>query len=229
MDLLRSWYTEEKEKLSGMNRNEMIRYIWDYYRLHLTAIIFLSLFLIWFGYHYVTTPGGDWFYACFANTYGDVGNNSDFYDDFAEYAGLDLKEKNLVFNNACYFDPTGNTMGNTYYETLITYIESGTLDVLLMEKEQLQAFGTTGRLMDLESADTAEIFHKYSDRIIYCVPSDEMSEKEQIAIGIDLSGCCLTGEGKPYPDGVVLGIGAQAKHLDMAEIFLQYLFEEEHS
>ncbi|MGN0266368.1 MAG: hypothetical protein ACI4D7_01695 [Lachnospiraceae bacterium] len=228
MELLRTWYKEEREKISAMNRNEIIRYIWDYYRLHLTAIISLCLILAWIGYNYVTTPGENWFYACFANTYGDVGNHSDFYDDFAEYADLDLKEKNLVFDNACYFDPTKNSMGNSYYETLITYIESGTLDVLLMEKEQLQAFGATGRLLDLESPETAELFHSYSDRLVYCSPSDGKSEKAQVAIGIDLSGCCLTGEGKPYPDGVVLGIGAWSEHLDMAEIFLQYLFEEEH-
>ena len=173
---------------------------------------------------YVTSCSDNWFFACFANTQADLGDGSTFWTDFANYAGYDLNEKNLVFNAQCYCDPLGRTSGNVYYQMLIAYMDSGDLDVLIMEKDRLQVIGTSGRLLDLEDERIRNVFAKYHDRLVYCEPQDY--EKDLVPVGIDLSGSILTEKYQAYTEDVALGVNALAPHPEQIEIFLSYLFEQ---
>ncbi len=155
--------------------------------------------LAWGVHQYVTTNSENWFFACFANTRADLGNGSEFWEDYAGYTGYDLSEKDLLFNAQLYFDPTGRTAGNQYYQLLIAYMDSGSLDVLVMEKEQIKAIGASGRLMDLEDERLRTIYEQYKDLLVYCEPFDEDYGKTLVPVGIDLSGTILTGENQAYP------------------------------
>lgn len=180
-----------------------------------------------FAVHYVTTPGESWFYACFSNTYADIGTGSDFYRDFARYAGYDLRERTMTFNAQNYCDPTRATFGDTYYQTLVALLDGGVLDVLVMEEDKLAAIGASGRLVDLSSTALMGDFAKrWQERLVYCQPYDETYSDAPVPVGIDLSGTALVGEYRAYADSAVLGISAHAPHMEQAEVFLNYLFEE---
>ncbi|XCP86828.1 hypothetical protein ABXS75_08555 [Roseburia hominis] len=223
---LRRWWTAESQKMESLSVEQRISYIWDYYSLWIVGILSGVLLLSWGIWHYVTTNPENWFFACFANTHADLGDGSEFWEDFADYAGYDLNEKNLVFNDQCYCDPAGKTSGNEYYQMLTAYMVSGDLDVLVMEKDRLQVIGASGRLMDLDDERVKKISEQYKERLIYCEPSDQDYGKESVPIGIDLSGSILTEENQAYADGAALGINAMASHIDQIEVFLAYLFEK---
>ena len=225
MKRFHKWYEAEVRKIAGLPPKQRITYIWGYYKLWITGILSAVILISWGIHHYVTTNADNWFFACFANTHADLGDGSEFWMDYVNYAGYDLSEKNLIFDDQCYCDPTGNTAGNVYYQKLITYMESGMLDVLVMEKDRLQAIGASGRLMDLEE-QMHTIYEQYEDRLVYCKPLEESYGKEYIPVGIDLSDTILTGENSPYTEGAALGISALAPHPDQAEIFLKYLFSQ---
>ena len=225
MNRLHRWWTAEMHKIKDLSLQQRVIYIWSYYKLWIISILSVIFLLSWGIHHYITTNSDNWFFACFANTHADLGDGSEFWKDFASYAGYDLNEKNLVFNDQCYFDPEGKTAGNQYYQMLIAYMESGTLDVLIMEEDRLQAIGAAGRLMDLENEQVRTICERYQDRLVYCKPLEEDYGKEYVPIGIDLSGTILTGADKAYVEGAVLGINALAPHPEQVEIFLSYLFE----
>ena len=141
IERIKSWFSREGRKLTSGTPREAGWYVWTYYRYWILGIVAVLGVLIFLAVRAVTVPGENWFFACFPNTYADLGRGSDFYEDFVEYAGYDLDEKNLEFNASIYCKPSGRTFGNAYYETLISYLDSGALDVLVMEREDIEALG----------------------------------------------------------------------------------------
>ncbi len=223
MEKFRLWRRNEAEKLKGMTSREAALYIWGYYKLWIIGVLTLVISLTWGIHHYLTTDPDTWFFACFANTSANLGEGSQLWKDFGEYAGYDLKEKELMFHSDIYCDPKGKTAGNQYYQLLIAYLEGGAMDVLVMEEEDLCVIGAAGRLMDLEEGPLSEFPELYKDRLIYCEPLDEEYGKERVPVGIDLSGTILTGEGNPYPEGAALGINARAPHPEEIKKFMSFL------
>lgn len=220
MTRLKQWFAGEREKLSGMPWKDRAGYIWDYYKLYLIALAALLLIGGTTIYHLATTPSENWFFAGFANTTVDLGSGTEFYDGFADYAGYDLQEKNLLFEDQIYCQPSQQTVGNTYYELLVSYLDAGTMDVVVMGKEDLIALGETGRLMDLRDERTATLVQTYADRLIYC----RSAEGEEIPVGIDLSDTALSKTA--YGGDCVLGVSAHTPHPDQIPAFLSYLLEE---
>ena len=220
IDRLKQWYADEREKLTGLPRQDRIRYIWDYYKLYLIALAALLLIGGTTAWHLATTPAENWFFACFANTTANLGEGSGFYEGFAGYAGYDLREKNLLFEDQIFCQPSDETVGNTYYELLVAYLDAGTMDVVLMGEEDLVALGETGRLLDLRDERTAALCEAYAGRLVYCTSA----EGEEIPVGIDLSDTALAGTA--YGGDCVLGVSANVPHPDQVPVFLSYLLEE---
>lgn len=225
----KQYFVSEREKLKGRSRAEIAEYIWDYYRLWLIALVALVLLTGFCIYQFTVVPAENWLYVCFANTQADLGNDSLLHRQYAEARGLNLKEKNLVFQAAVYCKPSQNPYTDSYYTTLINAMDSGTLDVLIMDAEELSALGASGRLLDLEGELLSSAFaERWQERFVYCTPYNAQEDgRSQIPIGIDLEGTFLVGENRPYPDGAAIGFGALSGHREEAEQFLEFVFDEE--
>lgn len=221
-------YIEEKEKISRIyTLKGKLEYIWQYYSLWIIGISSIFLLLIYLAVHFATAIRENWFFITFTNVNQEIGNDSEFWKGYVEYTGFDTKLKNVEFNNLSFFDyAADHGMGNEYYELFVAHVDAGTLDAVTMEEESLVALGTSGRLMDLYDERCSSIREKYEKRFIYCTPNDEYGENP-IPVGIDISDSILMTEYKIYPDSCVLGIGAQAGHIEAVEMFLSYIFEEE--
>jgi hypothetical protein len=220
----------EKSKLSTMQGKEKVAYIWDYYKLFIIIIVLACAFSIYMAGLMKNAVREYRFYVTIVGTNADVGNDSALYDGYLSYTGFDEKEDPVYFNDACYFDYLANQgFGNTYYETLVTYIEAGTQDAVIMEPEALASFGESGRLLDLDSEECSAIREKYGSYFIYCTPYDtEYGDGEPVAVGIDVSDSILMKDYAIYADGgCALGIGEYSSNLDAVEEFLDYIFAEE--
>lgn len=228
MSWLKGYLSTEKEKLSRLHGREKGEYIWQYYKLWIIGAVVLVWAAGFFCYRFLFTPNDNWFFAVFTNTYAEVGNGSELWNGFVEYSGYDTREKNVEFNNASYFDYTQNGgFGNTYYEAFVAYADSGTLDAVTMEKDQLVALGASGRLKDLNREECAALREKYGDRLVYTQPYDEDYSTQPVPVGIDVSDSILMTRYQIYSgDSCVLGIGAESSHLEAVETFLDYIFEE---
>ena len=224
MGFWKQWFGRERRKVSKMSLSELGWYIWTYYRIWIVGIAAVLGIAIYVIVRLATVPGDTYFFACFPNTYANLGKGSAFYEDFAEYAGYDLKEKNLEFNASIYCKPS-NGSGSSYYRTLISFLDSGALDVLVMEREDIESIGEVGRLLDLEDERMGDFAARWADRLVYVEPTVEYS-KNWVPVGIDIAGSILVDKYNAYPDGAVLGVSAQAGHLDQVEVFLDYIFSE---
>lgn len=225
MRTLPQWYRDEREKLRGYGAMDTLRYIWQYYKLWIIGIGFLLGFTAYALTIYITTPGDIHFYGILSNTYAPLGEGSDFYYNFVQYAGYDLKTGVVEIDCQNYCKPSQRVTGNTYYEKLVSMLDSGTDDIWVAGPEEIAVVGAAGRLMDLSTVDA--IREKYGDRFVYCTPLRDDYSADPVPVGIDLSGTVLTGDYSAYPDGAALSINAYTKRLDAAMAFLEYLFDSE--
>ena len=224
MEALKKWYAAEREKLRSLSRRAKAEYIWQYYKLWIIALVSVVGLSVYITVHRLTVPADNWLYITFANTYADAaGNNSALWRGFAEASGYDTREKNIYFNNSCYFDPS-DTRYNAYYTYFVAYVEAGTLDAITMERGDLETLGARGRLLDLTMEAADGLAEKYAERLIYAIPADTEYGSEPVPIGIDLSDTCLVTEFHIYEGTCALGVSANCPHIDAVERFLEYVF-----
>ena len=223
MRTLPQWYRDEREKLRGYGPRERLKYVWQYYKLWIIGIGFILGFTAYALTIYFTTPGDIHFYGILSNTYAPLGPGSAFYSGFVEAAGFDLKTGVVELDCQNYCKPSERVTGNTYYEKLVSMLDSGTDDIWVSGVEEIRTVGAAGRLMDLSRVDAVR--EKYADRFVYCQPLRDDYSSDPVPVGVDLSGTALTGPYSPYPEGAALAINAYTKRPDAAIRFLDYVFE----
>lgn len=225
-DKWRTGYKHEKEKLQGKTLRQKLGYIWDYYNLWIIGLVCLICFGAFVIHQARTALKDHWFYLTITNTRQDVGTNSDLWKGYVDYTGYDVTQKMVEFNDEIYFDYSKNrAAGNKYYEVFVATVDSGVLDAVTMEPEDLSLLGESGRLMDLRDERCGAIYEKYKDRLIYSIPYDKEYSTEPVPVGIDISDSILMSEYHIYADGCALGIGAQSSNIEAVEKFLDYIYE----
>lgn len=224
IEYLKQEYRKAKKEVSRLEGAAKLQYVWDYYKLWIIGVVCTLLFIIYFVTARIMTPNDNWFYITIANTQADAGNGSQLWKDFVEYGGFDTKQKNVYFNTNCFFDPFSEKP-NDYYTYFVAYVDAGTLDLITMEKDDLQKLGERGRLLDLSLPEAAKIMEKYSDRLIYAVPLDTEYSTEPVPIGIDLSDTVLVSKYHVYADSCAVGLSAHCPHMDAILTFLSFVLE----
>jgi len=217
---------QEKKKIQEIQgAGNKLQYIWDYYKLWIVGILAVIVVGIYLLLRLNSAHAQYWYYMMLANTMEDVGTGSPLWKGFAEYAGYDLKEKGLEFNNQIYFDFTLNTTGNTYFDSFIVFAEAGTLDAITMESASLTALGQTGRLMDLSGEEAAPIREKYEDRFLYYEGTDEEGNPTSYPVGIDITDSRLMTQYHLYGKTCALGVGYKSAHVEEVLRFLDYILQ----
>ena len=213
-------------QVQGKTLKQKLGYIWDYYHLWIIGLVCLICFGAFVIHQARTALKDHWFYLTITNTRQDVGTNSDLWKGYVDYTGYDVTQKMVEFNDEIYFDYSKNrAAGNKYYEVFVATVDSGVLDAVTMEPEDLSLLGESGRLMDLRDERCGAIYEKYKDRLIYSIPYDKEYSTEPVPVGIDISDSILISKYHIYTDGCALGIGAQSSNIEAAEKFLDYIYE----
>ena len=228
MNRVFSWYKEECAKLKGMSLRSKLSYVSMYYWVQISLILFVLIFGMYLYRQMSVQLYENHIAICFGNTMENLDEESDFGKRFAQYAGYDLEEKNLVIMDECWCKPGEMSAFNqTYYNLLVTYLDSGTLDALIMPQEDIAAIGKSGRLLDLRNQKTKQLFERYHDQLVWVMPNESSDySNEPVPVGIDLEGTLLVGEQGAYADGAVLGVNALAQHTDQIPVLLDFLFDE---
>ena len=220
------WIKDEREKIKEISGTaKKIEYIWDYYKLWIIGIVFFIWFVTFAVRQYTTNLRDYRCFMIFANTYADAGDQSQLWEDYVEYAGIDPQKEAVRFDASSYFDYLKGVTGNSYFEAFVAFADSGTLDAIVMGRDSLTALGKTGRLLDLNSEACASIRAKYGDRFLYTVPIDAEYSTEEVPVCIDISDSRLVSEYGIYSEPCAIGIGALSKNVEAVEQFLDFLYE----
>lgn len=216
------WYYTELKKLYQLSWKEKAEYIWNYYKLWIIGIVSFLAITVFLTVRITSNIEGHWLYGMFANTMADAGTGSELWEDFTQYAGLDLKQKKVEFNAASYFDYLKNqARGNDYYNAFVALADGGILDFITMEPDSLEALAQSGRLADLRLDRYQALLDRYADRVIWFQGQDG-----PIPVGFDLSDSSLITRYHLYPEGCALGICAHAENPEVIARFLEFVLEE---
>ena len=222
----KKWWEREKEKIASLPKKQRFRYIWDYYWLWIIGIGFLLVFGIWFVWRSTTAIRENWIGIAFPNAMTEVGNGSKLWKEFVEYTGYDTKQKNVLFEDKLYFDPTKpGGCDNSYYESFVAMIETGQMDAVCMRREEIEELGRGGRFYDLSAKSFGRLYDKYRDRLVYSIPYDEGYSKKPVPVGIDVSDSILLKDYQIYENSCVFSIGFMSRNIEACETFLDWILE----
>ena len=220
---LKSWYREEREKLRGLHGREKVEYIWTYYKLWIIGVAVFLAITVFLIVRISTNIEGHWLYGMYANTFADAGTGSPLWEDFTQYADLDLKQKKVEFNAEVYFDFLKNqAKGNDYYNAFVALADGGVLDFITMAPDSLAALAESGRLLDLRLEPEQTLYQRYTDRLIWF-----QGMEGPVPVGVDLSDSLLVTKYGVYSEGCALGVGAKSENLDVIALFLEFLLQKE--
>lgn len=221
---LKSYFENEKKKISALTPGQKIFYVIEYYWLWIGAVFFALFFAGYLIHNMFFRIHENWFYILFTNIMPEESVIREIQEDYAAYAGYDLSEKNVVIGASSYFDASvsGGT-NNTYYQVFTAAVEAGDLDAVIMEEDNLKAVGASGILLDLSSGEYADLFAPYEDRFVYTVPYDESYSTSPVPVGIDISSSLLSEKYHLYEEGCVLGAGNHMGHPEALKAFLEFI------
>lgn len=227
MGRLGDWFRNEKKKVATLPKGQAAKYVWDYYKIWIISITAILAVVIYLVVRFATRIPDNWLYVVFANTRAEAGTGSKLWQEFEDVQKYDLKKKNLVFDDACYFDFLKNeARGNNYFNAFVALVEAGVLDAITMEPDSLAALGQTGRLLDWNAEQCAALKEKYADRFVYYNPPEGSGFDEPIPVGIDISDSILVSEYHLYEEKCALGIGAASKNLEAVGDFLEFVLRK---
>lgn len=229
---IRRWRDSEREKTASLSKRQKLRYIWDYYWLWIIGIGFFVVFGIWFAWRSATAIRENWIGIAFPNAMYEAGNGSGLWQDFVDYMGYDTKEKNVLFEDKLYFDPTyAAGMNNSYYQSFVAMLETGQVDAVCMRREEIEALGKSGRLIDLsfEAQALKGIYDRYKDRLVYSIPYDERYSTDPVPVGIDVSDSILMTQYHIFEQSCVFSISSYSRHIEACAAFLDWILEEENA
>lgn len=222
---LRKYLASERQKLRPLSPRKRAEYVWQYYHLWILAMAAALGLVLYVGIHRATVPPDNWISLAFANTYGEAGERSPLWRDFVRESGYDTGEKNVYFNGRCYFDPADSGY-NGYYTYFVAYVEAGTLDAIVMEREDLEELGRKGWLLDLTLPAAGDLAERYRERLLYAVPLDPDYSTDPVPIGIDLSDTALVSRYHIYAETCALGVSANFPHPEALNRFLEFLLAD---
>lgn len=207
----------EKDKLSGMNRNEKLEYIWTYYKPVIFGFIGF-IFAIWAGFSWYENAKYDTvMYAVPINSVMEAPEAEAMENDFKEFIGDTDQYHRITIDTSI----SQHFMGNEAVDRLSmesevkmsTIVAANEVDIIIGTAEQLEQFIAQGIAMDMNEILSKEMLEKHGDKIVDDVKFDVSSSKKVM-------------EGmKVNADPAYLIILSNGKHHEMAAQFVEYLME----
>ena len=140
-----------------MKTKKQIRYIWDYYKLHIIAAIILLYFLSSIAFR-ILTHRDTLLYAATVNVVSSDEISSYLHDDFISSEGIEKinpKKQDVTLYHDLYLTTDTNSEFYDYsYASemkLVGAIGAKQLDVVIMDKEAFDAFSANDYLLELDS------------------------------------------------------------------------------
>ncbi|KIR02220.1 hypothetical protein P261_01034 [Lachnospiraceae bacterium TWA4] len=215
----------EKEKFQSLDKKEKVTYLWDYYKIPIIGGISIILIAIYLVYISLTRPNEQIFYASLVNSFADVSEDSEFYKEFVDYAGIDTKDYTVNLETGSHFDLSSiSGSNNVYYQKTIAIVEAGMVDVIVTDKANYEALASTGRFLSLEDERVKSIYDAYPNRVLSTI---HVETGQKAYVGIDVSDSKWWKQLQTYENGAVVLINPDAPHIEKVKSFIDFLCTKE--
>ena len=212
---------EKKTAFKDLSRKAKVQYIWDYYRLHILAVVVLAAFLISLIVHYATYRESvlDIIMVNVANPYAE---NTSSTDEFFEQEGFTDKETITVDTSVTLSD--GDSYSTNYYsdQSLSLKLSVGGADVLFAPEFVFQQYADAGSFMPLTDFLTEDELAQYKDMI---VTATDTETGETFPCGLKLTDNKWLSDNGYYTGTVYFGIAYATDSKDTAVDFFHYVVD----
>lgn len=200
------------------SRREKLEYFWMYYKVPFLVCVAIMVIAVSFG-HAALTEKESGFQAILFDIHTDV-EGTDLAEEFADYAGIDTREYDVLIHTSLLLDDTSSTNYKiSSISKLYSLVGTEDLDVCMMTEADFEKYEEEGMFLDLSTCMSLEELEEFP----------EVYEKNGKILGIYGSDLLKIKTISGYSDGEksVAGIIYNSKHRNQAVSFLHYLNQNE--
>lgn len=247
---------EFKEERAALKKNgtpkQKFMYFLDYYKWHVIIAVAVIGFAASMIYQSVTSKDTA-FFAALVNAF-EMTSTEEYVQSFAEYAGIDTDEYDVMFDSSMHISNTDVTQDTiAASQKLMVYIAASELDVILSDEATIEQYAYNDSFCDLREVLTQEQLEKYEPYLYYMdqavadaihaaqeepdydynqTPSHPDPRKPEAMENPIPVGICLEEASSLedyyiflYGDGV-LAVPATAPHQDNVTKYIDFLFQQ---
>ena len=244
-------FKEEREALKNAGFKKRASYFIYYYKWYVIVAVLVLIAVISFIYQ-LATKKENAFYAVFMNSVESEEAAQRFQQNFNEYAGIDTQEFETVFDTSITIDEDNSMMADvtmTSTQKLMVYVAAAEIDVLLSDSASIEKYANSSSFYDMREILTEEQLSRYEPYFYYVdmavvreleeaqdnldteyqavfpAPKKPEEMEEPVPVGLYVDSTKLE-DAYYFPEGeLVLGVYANAPHLEQTLKFIDYLFE----
>lgn len=212
---------EARPDFKNMSTKKKFEYVWDYYRLHISIIIILTIIFSSI-FHYYATMKEPVMSAVFINGYSPYEGLLGL-DEFFTAQGFDADTQEISITTSLKLSLTEESYQADYYtlESLNAMFAAGDLDIFAAPRQLYNQFAPAGYVADLRIVFSEAELAAFEGILLY-VTNTETGEK--IPCGFDMSENRWLKEYEYYTEGNChMGIPANSDNPAIAREFLLYL------
>lgn len=239
-------FKEEREAIKQKGLKEKIAYFFYYYKWHVVAVVAVAAIVVSLISHLLNRK--PWaVYICLINS-SPYTQSEEYIESFAEYAGIDTDQYELIFDTSLYIDLGGtDSVTASSLQKLAIYISASDLDVMISEPAVIERYTYRQVFYDLRNLLTPEQIAFYEPCFYYVDQAvvDAVSESDDkgqlydggypdprqpdamenpIPVGIYLDNCPQLREHFYFPsEELVWGVFINSSKTETALQFLEFI------
>lgn len=247
-------FKEEREALKNGTPKQKLAYFWYYYKWHVIIAVIAIILIVSF-IRQIADRKETAFYTVLLNASLLDQTSSelpDFITDFAGKEEIDLATNDITFDTSIRIvEDSMDETTVTSSQKLMVYVAANELDSMITDLDSFQKYANSSMFCDLrdilseEQLQTLEPCFYYVDREVvlaiesandtmdsdytpvYPDPFQPEKMQDPVPVGICLTGCKeLTDYYYFRGDGIVMGIYANAEHIQTAIDLAEYLLNK---
>ena len=172
-------FREEREALKHGTLKQKFRYFLDYYKWYVVAAVAIVGFAASMIYNMVTRKDMA-FSVSLINAF-DIRSGDEYLASFAEYAGIDTEEFDIMADSSMQIDYTSTDQNTAAsIQKLMVLVAAGEIDALLSDEAVIEQYAYSETFYDLRDVLTAEQLDAYGPYLFYMdqAVADAVSEAQ---------------------------------------------------
>lgn len=215
----------EKEKFSLMDSKQKKEYIMEYYVPKiLFALVVVGIITFLIVKHF--TAGSASLYIVAVNTTGktDTASDKSYYEEFLDENGYDPdKEYVSVSTGIGVSTDPNDAMSQNSLQLIQNKFMANAVDVFFADTELVLSLGEFGYMQNLDIVLSDELKEKYKDSFVYATV---IETGEKMPVGIKIADNNWVRDTGWYGDDVTIGFGENARNMELALKFLEYISDK---
>ena len=228
----KNFFKTEGEKLKKMTFVEKIKYIWEYYKIHIILTVgFIVLVVSLSKVVYRNIKYDSVFHCAMVNNMLSSAQEEFIIKEFGNYINIDKEHETLTFDSGYMFMWDNSSFSDTNYTSrmkVASALAAQVIDIFVADKTYIISAAPEGQLYDLKEVLPADIYAAVEDKLFYTAGEDGVER----AYAVDLSSSRYTYINDPengilYPEPPYYGIVINTEHLDTSIEFLKFILDLE--